>query len=111
VQLSQWVLRVVETGRAVAVGGVLRDGAPEFHSGDFSVQHCGVLKRVAPAAVQQRMRVSGGGGGDNYAVAVAAKIQASVKQEGKDIVKLIDSSTMGASGLPAGVGQNLNIKA
>lgn len=58
------------------------------------------------------MRISGGGGGaDNYAVAVAAKVQASVKQEGKDIVKLIDSSTMGSSGLPPGVGQNLNIKA
>ena len=58
------------------------------------------------------MRISGGGGGaDNYAVAVASKIQASVRQEGKDIVKLISASTMGPSGLPAGVGQNLDIKA
>jgi hypothetical protein len=75
------------------------------------VQHCGVIMGARAAAVQQRMRVSGSGGGDDYAVAVAAKIQASVKQEGKDIVKLIDSSTMGSSGLPPGVGQNLNIKA
>jgi hypothetical protein len=57
------------------------------------------------------MRISGGGGGGNYDVAVAAKIQASVKQEGKDVVKLIDSSSMGSSGSPPGVGQNLNIKA
>ena len=57
------------------------------------------------------MRVSGGGGGGNYDVAVAAKIQASVKQEGKDVIKLIDSSSMGSSGLPPGVGQNVNIRA
>ena len=57
------------------------------------------------------MRVSGSGGGDNYAVAVASKIQASVKQEGKDLIKLIDSSSMGSSALPPGVGGNLNIKA
>ena len=44
-------------------------------------------------------------------MAVAAKIQASVQQEGKEIVKLIDASTMGSSGLPPGVGMNLNVKA
>lgn len=75
------------------------------------MQHSGVIERSHAAAVQQRMRISGSGGGDSYAVAVASKIQASVKQEGKDIVKLIDSSSMGSSGLPPGVGQNLNIKA
>lgn len=87
----------------------LRAGTPGV---DFSVQHRGVIEGPSALAVQQHMRISGGGGGaDNYAVAVAAKIQASVKQEGKDIVKLIDSSTMGSSGLPPGVGQSLNIKA
>lgn len=57
------------------------------------------------------MRISGSGGGDTYAVAVAAKIQASVKQQGRDIVKLIDASTMGSGASPPGVGQNLDIKA
>jgi hypothetical protein len=56
------------------------------------------------------MQISSAGGA-GYAVAVVSKLQASARQQGKDIVKLIDSSSLGSSQLPAGVGENLNIKA
>jgi hypothetical protein len=49
--------------------------------------------------------------GASYSVAVASKMQASVKQEGKDAIKLIEASSTGSTQLPAGVGENLNIKA
>ena len=50
-------------------------------------------------------------GGTSYSVAVANKVQASVRQQGKDTLKLIEASTLESSQLPAGVGENLNIKA
>jgi hypothetical protein len=56
------------------------------------------------------MQISGGAGA-SYSVAVASKIQASVKQQGKDMIQLIDASALGSTQLPAGVGENLNIKA
>jgi hypothetical protein len=56
------------------------------------------------------MEISGAGG-VAYDVAVAAKQQASVRQQGKDAVKLIESATTGSTQLPPGVGENLNIKA
>lgn len=56
------------------------------------------------------MRISGGAGA-GYSAAVAGKIQASIAQQGKDIVKLIDASTLGSSALPPGVGENVNVKA
>lgn len=56
------------------------------------------------------MQISGGAA-LSYSVAVASKMQASVRQQGQDMVKLIDASTMGSTQLPAGVGENLNIKA
>ena len=56
------------------------------------------------------MQISGGAG-SSYSAAVASKVQASVKQQGKDMIKLIEASTMGSTQLPAGVGENLNIKA
>lgn len=56
------------------------------------------------------MKISGGASA-GYSVAVASKIQASVKQQGKDMIQLIDAATMGSTQLPAGVGENLNIKA
>jgi hypothetical protein len=46
-----------------------------------------------------------------YSVAVASKVQQSVKQQGKDALKLIDAASMGTSQLPPGVGENLDIKA
>jgi len=56
------------------------------------------------------MQISGGSG-LGYSVAVASKLQASVRQQGKDTLALIDAATMGSTQLPAGVGENLNIKA
>lgn len=56
------------------------------------------------------MEISGAGG-VAYSVAVATKVQQSVRQEGKDALKLIDAATLGSSQLPPGVGENLNIKA
>jgi hypothetical protein len=62
------------------------------------------------AADHGRMEISSAGGAA-YSVAVATKVQQSVRQQGKDAIKLIDAATMGTSQLPPGVGENLNIKA
>jgi hypothetical protein len=64
----------------------------------------------APPTDPDGMQISGGAS-LGYSVAVASKLQASVRQQGKDMIKLIDASTMGSTQLPAGVGENLNIKA
>jgi hypothetical protein len=56
------------------------------------------------------MEISGAGG-LAYSVAVASKVQAGVRQQGRDALKLIDAATMATSQLPPGVGENLNIKA
>ena len=60
------------------------------------------------------MQISGGSGagaGALYSALVAGKIQQSVKQQGRDVLQLLDASSMGSTQLPPGVGENLNIKA
>jgi hypothetical protein len=62
------------------------------------------------------MQISGGSGagaGALYSALVAGKIQQSVKQQGRDVLQLLDASSVSASSgqSPPGVGEHLNIKA
>jgi hypothetical protein len=60
------------------------------------------------------MQISGGSGvgaAALYSALVAGKFQQSVKQQGRDVIQLLDASSMGSTQAPPGVGENLNIKA
>ncbi len=57
------------------------------------------------------MKVGGASTQVAYDVAVAQKVQQSVKQGGKQAMQLIDASMMASSQPPAGTGEIVNIKA
>jgi hypothetical protein len=63
-------------------------------------------------AVSHRMQISGSPpAGATYEAAVAKKSIDSTRKQGQPTLQLIEASTMGSSQLPAGVGENVNIKA
>lgn len=57
------------------------------------------------------MRVSSNLSSLAYEVAVASKLQATVREQGKQAVELIEAASLASTQLPPGVGESLNIKA
>jgi hypothetical protein len=64
----------------------------------------------AASAAPGGMQISSTAGA-GYAMAVESKLQATVKEQAKDVIQLIAPQQMSSTQLPPGVGQNLNIKA
>jgi hypothetical protein len=56
------------------------------------------------------VRITGSGGSSQGAVA-AVKLQAAVREQAREIIRMLDPSTMGSTALPPGVGENIDVKA